>query len=171
MKANRKLKTQILVDSVLAAAFLLAFQPRFTGQPVHEWLGLSLGGVVLVHLLMGWNWVANIGKKLLGRLPGQTRLLYAVNLALLAAFVGVSVTGVLVSKVVLAHAGDNRALIGVHKLFADGVLVLMALHLALNWQWVVNLWNKHVAQPWAARRRPVPAMAQPVPVKVNSGQR
>ncbi|MBF6594631.1 MAG: DUF4405 domain-containing protein [Thermaceae bacterium] len=149
------------MDSILGLAFLFAFQPRFTGLPVHEWMGLSLAGVVLIHLLLGWNWVVNISKKLLGKLPGQTRLLYVVNLALLLAFVGVAVTGVLVSKVVFPHAGENRALLGVHRLFANGILLLMALHLALNWQWVVNLWNKYAVQPRTARRalKPQPSSA------------
>jgi len=152
VSAQRRLKIQILVDSVLGVAFLLAFQPRFTGQAVHEWMGLGLGAVVLVHLLLGWKWMVSVGQKLLGGLPGRTRVLYAVNLALLAAFIGAGVTGVLVSKVVFAHAEGNRILMGLHKLFGNGLLVLMGLHLALNWQWVVNLWNKYLGASQGATR-------------------
>lgn len=147
MKGTRKIKIQIAVDSILGLAFLFAFQPRFTGLPVHEWMGLALGGVVLSHLLLGWQWIYSISKRFLGKLPTQTRVLYLLNLALLVALVGVAVTGVLISKVVFHHQGEDRSLLGLHKLFANGVLVLMAFHLALNWQWVVNVAQKYVRWP------------------------
>lgn len=165
MKANRKLKSQILIDSILGIAFLLAFQPRFTGLSIHEWMGVGLGAVVLVHIGLAWSWVVNVTKRLFQKLPNQTRLLYAINMLLMIAFIGVSVTGVMISEVVFPQIGGNHELVGIHKLFANGILLLMSLHLALNWQWVVNVWNKQVVQALANRRAPKPQTA-PVPAVV-----
>ena len=52
---NQKKKNWI-VDLVCFVGFLLSLKPSITGFSIHEWLGIAVCGVLIVHLLMHWRW-------------------------------------------------------------------------------------------------------------------
>jgi hypothetical protein len=45
------------LDGLLLVAYTFAYSLGFTGIAIHEWLGIGLGVVLLVHLTLHWDWV------------------------------------------------------------------------------------------------------------------
>lgn len=151
------------LDVGLFAAFLISTAPHFTGMAIHEWLGLALGATVVVHLLFHWQWLVSVTRRFLRRLPGATRLNWALNLLLFLAFITVVLSGVLISESALPLLGiqlaPNTAWRGLHTLSADLALILVAVHVGLHWPWLVATFRRIIWRPAARRfgRRPQPA--------------
>ena len=72
------------LDAAILAGYVMAYSFGFTGLAIHEWLGIGLGLVLLVHLTLHWDWVIRTTKRLLRR-GGRDRLIWLVNLALIIA--------------------------------------------------------------------------------------
>ncbi len=60
-------------------AFLVSFAPYSTGIPIHEWLGLAVGGVIIVHLLLHWDWIVKTTRSLFNTDPRRKRINYLLN--------------------------------------------------------------------------------------------
>lgn len=137
---------RIVLDLLMAVTFVLLMNPRvLDGLPFHEIAGTVIGVAILIHIGLNYRWVVNTTKKILdSKLPNKTRFGYMLNVLLLIAMAGVIITGIFISRVVfpgLAIQG-SRWLRGLHGLFADSTLVLVGLHIALHWQWVMTICKK-----------------------------
>jgi hypothetical protein len=123
----------------------------FTGQAVHEWWGLALGAVLLVHLTLHWDWVVRTTLRLL-RPNGPDKLIWLVNLAVLASMTVCVLSGVLISSFALPELGvaisGNGAWSSLHNLTARLTLILVPIHAGLRWRWIVS-----VARQLARRAR------------------
>ncbi len=156
-----------LLDSLMFLAALIAFEPRVTGISIHEWLSLALGITLLVHLLWHWDWVIGVGKRYFQRLFHLSRLKFGVDLLLLVAFVLVMLSGILISRSILPLFGiqtDHRSIWkAVHSLSADLSFILLAVHLGLNWDWILCVFKRYLWTPFARRFSvlPLSAKAQP----------
>jgi len=51
------IKTGFWVDLFIFLGFLLAFESHFTGLPIHEWFILGGAAVLIIHILIHWDWV------------------------------------------------------------------------------------------------------------------
>jgi len=60
-------RVALYLDISLLALVLLLFAPRLTGLPIHEWVGLALIPIVLLHLLLSWRWIATSTKTIMPR--------------------------------------------------------------------------------------------------------
>jgi len=140
-----------LLDLLLFVAALIAFEPRLSGIPIHEWLSLALGITLTVHLLWHWDWMLNVGKRYFKRLFHLSRLKFVVDLLFLIAFVTVMVSGLLISRSILPLFGiqtDHRSIWRpIHSLSADWSLLFLAIHLGLNWDWIVCTLKRYVWTP------------------------
>lgn len=161
-------RTNLLVDFVIFAAFIIAMEPRFSGVPVHEWLSLALVVGVLIHLLLHWSWIAAVGTRFFRRLWHTSRLKFFVDALLFIAFVVINLSGILISMAILPALGigvrAGAAWRQLHSLSADAGILLLGLHFALSWNWVVMALKRFVAAPLAgllqrSRSQPAPAQA------------
>jgi HAMP domain-containing protein len=82
------------LDALILVAFTLAYSLGFTGIATHEWLGIGLGAVLLVHLTLHWDWVIRTTRKLLRR-DGRERFVWLVNLLLLLSMTLCIASGIL----------------------------------------------------------------------------
>ena len=139
------------LDIALFIAFIVDMNTRFTGISIHEWLGIALGIALIYHLLLHWNWIVAITKRIFSKLPAVERLRYILDIALFVDMVIVVATGVWISRFALPQLGisvsENFFWRSLHSLTADLVLWLVALHLALSWKWLVNAFKRYVGQP------------------------
>src|SRR3954470_2087044 len=99
LKKQKFSTTQInlIVDSLVFIAFLVAMAPHFTGIAIHEWLSIAFGAAIITHLLLHWAWVVTTTQRLFARLPRQTRINHALNLLLFIDMTLVIFTGLLIS--------------------------------------------------------------------------
>ena len=143
------------LDGSILAGFIVAYSFGFTGDVIHEWLGIALGLVLLVHLTLHWDWVLRTSRKLLRR-PGQDRLIWLVNLALLFAMTLCIASGIMISRSALPTLGiylaTNEFWNRLHIVSAEVTLWLVPVHVALRWRWIVAVGRRLLTR--GARRRP-----------------
>ena len=141
-KPNRN-RTNMIVDSVIFLGFLLVLAPHFTGMAVHEWLGISLAAGVMTHLLLHWQWLVEVTKRFLRSAQWSARVNYIVNALLFIDVVIILFSGLLISESALPLLGIQLAAGGIwktlHVTSANLFMLLMGLHVALHWQWIVNM--------------------------------
>ncbi|MCB0028650.1 MAG: cytochrome b/b6 domain-containing protein [Anaerolineales bacterium] len=139
------------LDILLFFAFIIDMNTRFTGLPIHEWLGIAFAVALIYHLMLHWQWICAVTRRLLSRLPNQQRLRYLIDVALFIVMVIVVVTGLWISEVALLQlgiAGDNsRIWRQLHHTSSDLVIFLVALHLALDWKWIIASTKRYVLYP------------------------
>ena len=156
-------KTNLFVDISILAGFLVAFEPSLTGITVHEWFTLAFGSVLVVHLLLHWDWVVQVTRKFFRNLFHSSRLNYILNLALLVDFVTIMLSGVMISRSVLATFGLQRASSPawrfLHSSATDISLLLIGLHIALHWKWILSTSKRYLFAP--IQHRPASKTLQP----------
>lgn len=133
------------LDVCLLVSFLVATAPRLSGIPVHEWLSVALAVVVIWHLLRHWQWIIQVGKSFFQTVTVTAKLNYLLNVLFFITFVLLMYSGIAISESVMPSLGtrylDNRAWRMYHHLFSNITLIIMAVHVAVNWQWIVNLFR------------------------------
>jgi hypothetical protein len=136
-------KVNFLIDAGIFAAFLAAAEPRLTGINWHEWLSVALAATIIAHLLLHWRWITNIVSIYFRKLWHVSRLKFIVDLLLFAAFTGVMVSGLMISRSVLPFLGiqaaPDRTWNSLHSLTAQVSVILLGVHFALNWEWVTGM--------------------------------
>jgi len=141
------------LDGLLLVAYTLAYSLGFTGIAVHEWLGIGLGVVLLIHLTLHWDWVVRTTQKLLRR-NGRERFVWLVNLLLLVSMTLCIASGILISEVALPALGIALPASSfwrqVHGTTATLTLILVPIHAALRWRWIVGVARRLAA--WRPKR-------------------
>lgn len=155
-KPGNQNAVNLAVDIVIFLFFLVVEAPKFSGLPVHEWLGIAIGAGVLTHVLLHWSWIIEISRRLFGKAQTIARINYVLNLLLFLAIVTIIFTGLMISETVMPLLGitvaKNNLWRGVHTTAANLFILLVALHVALHWQWFVNLVRRSNNAPDAVRR-------------------
>ncbi len=136
------------LDVVLLVAFVIDMNTRLTGIVVHEWLGAAFGIALIYHMMLHWKWITSVTRRLFKKLPTIQRVRYVVNLALFIAMVVVVITGFWISESLMATIGlpttNSHFFHELHHVSAELVPLLVGVHLALDWKWIVNNTKKFV---------------------------
>lgn len=155
-RQGKTLMLKLLIDSALTVAFLALLSIPLTGLGVHEWLGIALTFGLIVHLLLNWAWIVATTLRFLRALPGQVRINYLLNAALFIMMTIAITSGLMISEQALPFLGihpmRNMLLSVVHLVSADALLLIVGLHLGLNWKWVVKASRSLIIAPFHAQR-------------------
>lgn len=158
-------KTNLIVDSAIFLAFLVAMAPRFSGLVVHEWLGIAFGAAITTHLLLHWQWIVEVTKRFFSKAQWSARINYILNVLLFIDITLIIFSGLMISEVALPLVGIQLAQSGswrgLHGTAANLFMVLVGLHIALHWQWIVNMFKRFVFTPRMPRRAPQLSMSRP----------
>jgi hypothetical protein len=150
-------RTNLALDIVIAAAFLVAANPPVVGLTVHEWFGLAFGAAILAHLVLHWEWGVVVTKRLFAGGGRGLRLNYAVDAVLFVALTATVLSGLLTSRHVLPSLGlpsePARGWREIHSFAANSSVAALGVHLGLHWNWIaVNLARFVRTSAKAARR-------------------
>lgn len=157
---NRRLS--LALDVLLLLGVITLQAKLLTGVPLHEWLALGFTAVLLVHLTLHWSWLETHARRLLAPASARAKINMSLNLALLADMTVATFSGFMLSDTVLpvtrimnnpAHMRAFRRWHGIHELSSHSIFPIVALHLALNWDWVRTLWRRRGPR---VARSPVP---------------
>ncbi len=150
-KPRNQTKTKLWIDLAIFLGFLITMEPRSSGLTVHEWLGTSLIAVLVVHLLLNWDWIVQITRRFMGRVNGQSRINYILNWLLFIDGTIIMLSGFMISESLMPalgiHLPRNFAWRGLHDLSANLFLALLGLHTALHWNWIVNAFQRYIVRP------------------------
>jgi hypothetical protein len=120
-------------------AFTTLMSWRLTGVPIHEWLATGLLGLIVAHLVIHWHWVETRVPKAVQDASRRTRVNVLLNLSLFVAMAMALVSGFVISKVIVPNTLAPGAYLKWHHLHdasSTWVLVILGLHVALNWDLV-----------------------------------
>jgi len=144
-------KTKLAIDIAIFIAFLIAMDPRSTGIAIHEWLATASLAAIVVHLLLSWDWIVQVTRRFASTTSGQTRLNYLLNWAMFLDVTVLMLSGFMISETVMPSLGislpGNFAWRSLHEFTSNAFLVLLGLHTALHWSWIVNTFKRYLFQP------------------------
>lgn len=140
MESKNKLKNFTIVMLIVLILVQIISHLLSSGnngaQGVHEVFGIITFIVIILHLISNRKWLSNIigkiGKKTLSK-PLKVRLSAAILLFI--SFLGLVVTGILMSRVILINVGSPKNFVNlgeVHGFFAFLSIALVIWHLILN---------------------------------------
>ena len=145
--SHKRTTTSAIIDIVMFGIFLVTTAPQFTGIGIHEWLGIALAGVTIVHLVRNWAWLVATATKLIQ--PGTTlhnKTSIGLNIVLFVLFTLLVYSGLAISESIMPWLGvtwlANADWSRLHNLFSTLMVVAMAAHIAFHWNWIVGLLHK-----------------------------
>ena len=120
---------------------------NFTGLEWHQWLGFAFCPAVLLHVIMQWPWFITQFQRMLTPGAWRVRVNAGLNLLLLALMGAVLFSGGFVSAQGVESLGESFGRVPiwsrVHGWLNLALVVLVALHLALNWDWLIAALRRH----------------------------
>lgn len=146
-----KTKMNLILDIALFLVFLVVYQAKATGETVHEWLGVGIAAVIIIHILLHWQWVVSITQRFFQKIKSEPRLNYILNVGLFVCFTTIIFSGLMISHSVLPFFGleapNNSIWKMLHTTSADLSLWITGLHVALHWSWIVKATKRYVVSP------------------------
>jgi hypothetical protein len=171
-------KTNLILDLTILTAFLVVSNPHLTGNSIHEWLAVSFGAAIFTHLLFHWKWIVKVTAEYFKNFFHRSRLNYIVDLLFFIAMTGAMFSGLMISKDVLSTLGIqlgnvSRNWKSIHSLTADASLILLGIHFALHWKWVLTNLERYIGTPARDLFRqpaPRPKSLAAQPVRIDDGK-
>ena len=138
-RLSARTKFDLVFDTVLFVVFAVAYSEDFTGLSLHEWLGIAFGVALLFHFSLHWEWVVRTTKGMFTT-SGRRRVMWIVNLALLADLMLCIGSGILITgwHVFGVHFDSSAFWSNLHGTTAGIAIAVVGIHIGLDWRWVTN---------------------------------
>ena len=148
MKQNAILKRS--VDAVMYVLFLILMGQCVLRGAVHEWLGIAVGALFILHNALNYRWYKALFK---GKYTALRTVQTAVNFLLILAVLGCAVSGVLISQHIFSVGSGSTIEFGrhLHLVVTAWAFVLMTVHLGLHWS-IFTAVGKKISVSDRARR-------------------
>ncbi len=149
-----KTAVKISADFAMTVLLLLLMTYELVGQETHEWLGIAIFALFILHLILNRSWLKSIFR---GKYTPVRILQTAAAAGVLLTMLGSAVSGVILSRHALAFLpieGGRAFARTLHLLSAYWGFVLMSFHLGLNWKMLISVAKRFTppkATVWAAR--------------------
>lgn len=139
-----KMMMKIMADIGMTVLLLLLMTYELIGQAVHEWLGVGMFALLVLHHVLNKAWGQNVLK---GRYSAIRILQTVLVIGVLSAMMGSMISGVILSRHVflfLPIRGGRSFARSLHMVCAYGGFVLMSLHLGFHWVVMMGIIKKHM---------------------------
>lgn len=158
MKIRSVLAVKILIDLAMLVLFVLLMGYHLFGEAEHEWLGISVFALFLIHNGLNWRWYKNLFK---GKYTAARIYKLIINIALWGLMICNVASAVIISAEVFAPLGITANLMTgrqIHLLATVWTFLLTAVHLGLHFQMFIGLAKKikvpekaEIAIKWSLR--------------------
>ena len=131
-------KVKIIIDCMMVIFLPMLMSYALIGEAVHEWLGMIMFVLFIVHNILNRNWYKNIFK---GRYTPYRIYVTIVDLSLCVIMFALPVSGILMSKHAFTFInlpGTASVSRSVHIVTAYWGFVLMSLHLGNHAKMIIN---------------------------------
>ena len=140
MKLKQNVK--IIIDIIMTVVLFLLMAYSMAGEVIHEWLGIGISVLFLLHHILNSQWIQNLrkGKYTLFRIL-QTVLVILV----LVSMAGSMLSGIVLSRHVFSFLpvmGGSSWARKLHMLSAYWGFIFLSLHLGLHWSMVTGIVKK-----------------------------
>lgn len=134
--------SQIIVDLAMTAMLPVLMAYALVGEAAHEWVGISMFILFIIHHILNYRWHQNILK---GRYSGIRILGTVINILIFAIMICLMVSGIIMSKhvfIFLHISGGTSFVRTMHLLASYWGFVLMSVHLGLHWDMLMGIAKK-----------------------------
>jgi len=153
----------------LFSGFIVAFFLSFTGVELHQWIGVFGGLLAAYHLLIHWDWVNTVTKRLPARTGTAIWLKFITDGVILAGFILIIFSGLVISTWLNLPVSDHTGWLGIHIITSITTLLALLVKLVLHWRWISRTTKiMTLANPPATI---APLKLEPVPVQKRSMDR
>jgi hypothetical protein len=130
------LAIRLVIDSVMTVLLLSAMACRITGDAPHEWIGVAVFVLFVVHNAVNWRWYRGLFR---GKYDFRRVFNTAVNMLLLVVIATLAISGVQLSRTIFAFAGFSGAMRvrQAHTVAAYWGLILIAVHIGTHWEMIM----------------------------------
>lgn len=142
---------KLLTDAGMTVLLLLLMAYELIGQAAHEWIGIGMFVLLVLHHVWNRRWSTGILK---GTYTPLRVIQTFLVLAVLLAMAGSMVSGVILSRHVFSFlpiTGGRSVARNLHMLCAYWGFVLMGLHLGLHWGMITGIVKKLCGEPKRAQ--------------------
>lgn len=162
-------KRKLILDIIMTAIFLSLLNLSFTTLAVHEWLGLGILFLILIHNVFNIKWIKGVTKKFFSPdTKVKTKIQYVLDLTLFLLFAFIVLSGIFISQEIFPwiNVGNGVMWSNLHHFAAYSALVLMSVHIGLNWQMIMNAFKKllHLKAVSTARTYVVRTLAMAIAI-------
>ena len=130
----------LILDIFLFAGFILCFTMDVTGMILHQWLGVAMAGLTLIHLLIHNQWVNKVLRRF-SDLQSRPQILFLLDAAVALGFVGILVTGLVISTWLNLPLNGYSAWLNVHIAFSIETLFFLVVKIGFHWRWISNTFH------------------------------
>lgn len=137
------LKKKALIDIVALVIYAIVATPALTGIPLHEWAGIAIFVVFIVHWAVNHDWVTKSVKHSLEKPTVARTGNLMLDILILITFIVCTVSGILISGTVLQvfslYAEGYFFWVPLHAASAKVLLALIIVHIVVHWKWIVHV--------------------------------
>ncbi|MCC8111376.1 MAG: DUF4405 domain-containing protein [Ruminococcus sp.] len=156
---DKTLKIKIEIDLLLTLSLLFLMLYELIGEAAHEWIGIGMFTLFILHHIMNRNWSKSLFKgKYTAFCIVQTALIFFIFACMTLSMV----SGMILSRHVFVFLNIKKGTAlaqRVHMTCAYWGFVLMSLHLGFHWNMVVNMAGRLFEKPSVFRKWTVRAVA------------
>ena len=131
-------KIKPVIDCVMIILLPLLMAYSLIGEELHEWLGIAMFALFIVHHILNRKWLTSIFK---GKYTPYRTYINAVNILLCVILLALPVSGILMSKHAVPFLGIKKGAgvaRTVHMTVSYWGFVLMSLHLGNHGKMMMN---------------------------------
>lgn len=137
------IKMKIVVDIAMTILIILLMSYGLIGEENHEWLGMGMFILFVLHHGLNYKWHMNIKS---GRYAVIRILQTAVVAVIFLCMIGSMVSGIMLSRYLFSSLplhNENGTVEEIHILCAYWGFVMMSLHLGFHWNMITSMFQKH----------------------------
>ena len=127
------------VDFLLTAALLLLMAYSLIGEAAHEWIGMGMFLLFILHLILNRKWISGLRK---GRFSAYRIFQSVLVLLCFLSMVGLMSSGMILSNYIFSFLrirGWSSFARQTHMICSYWGFVLMSLHLGLHWSITLHM--------------------------------
>ncbi len=140
----------LALDTAMLALVCVLECLDLTGLEIHQWLGFVLCPLILIHATLQYRWFTTQFQKLLRKGFSVASKNVVLNTLLLVMMSAVLSSGLLASRQITSLFGEYFGSVKVwreiHGWLNFTVVVLVGLHLGLNWDWLVAVLTRRAME-------------------------
>lgn len=132
------------IDAAMTLLLLFLMGYQLWGEAAHEWAGSAIFILFILHHWMNRGWYKGLFR---GKYHAMRICMLTLKLLLLAAMFALMFSAVILSRYVFSFLSIDRMSWFARKMHMAGAywsFVLMALHLGLHWNMILNRWAQKV---------------------------
>jgi len=165
--AKNKQKVNWILDVILLLLFFILFFMDLTGLAIHQWLGVALGALIVIHLVNHLEWVECVISKFFGKTSNRARVYAVVDMLLLLGSVMIIESGLVISTWLNLTWINYDAWWEIHIYSAVFTLALTVVKIGIHRSWIICATKKLFAK---RQVKPLPVVVAKNPDLVSRRQ-